>query len=257
MSKHVLPVGIIIATSFWPAVAGEVKSKTINLGGLRQAKATVTASESEYVIQVSFIAVRSFDPLTNTRLNREKGRLLALQALAKHIAGDRPAQLSVSGAQVERTGAEGGRYTLTLRVPRGGLTLLRQGTEPRPPEPGGKVDAERVTFSSTLFTRKGEYLQTLDQLDMAVTSDLRRAIRQAKADEAGDESFTFAIAELEERALGNLKKLGGEIDKDLLLLTTEKEELLGAVERQKQHVLDRLKEAVKKQEGRESKEKSP
>src|ERR1043165_9584979 len=110
------------------------------------------------------LPVKSFDEATNARLNREKGRELALWALAKHLSDKESVEFYVSGAQIEKGGTDGKFYTLTLRVPRKGVSLI--GTEEKPS--AKKQAMERVAFSSALFTRKRDYLDTRDKLTTTV-----------------------------------------------------------------------------------------
>lgn len=70
---RLIALASLMALPFW-ATAADDKSKpeTIELGGLRQARAVLTVSEDEYTIKVRMLPVRCFDEPTNARLNREK-----------------------------------------------------------------------------------------------------------------------------------------------------------------------------------------
>jgi hypothetical protein len=223
MRPWILRVGaLLFGATVGHAADNASRPATVDLGGPRQARAEIVAADDNYTIKVRFLAVRSFDETTNTRLNRDKGRLLALQALARHLAGDRPAEFSVSGARVERAGLDGKLYCLTLRVPRAGVARVREGDESAT---GTHPGSEHLAFSSALFTRKTEYLTTLDQLTAAVRTDLATAAREANDEE---DDFAELAAKIEARGLKNLGKVKSEIQGDLLLLAIEKDELLQA-----------------------------
>jgi hypothetical protein len=235
-----------------PYVLGQAvdAASTIELGGLRQARAVITASGSDYLVKVRLLPVQSFDASTNARLNRDKGRELALQALAKHLSGKTSAELIVSGAQVERVGSDGKSYTLELRVPRKEVAVVRESDKA---PPAVKQGQERVAFRSELFTRKRDYLSTLEKLAANAVADLQSAAKP----EQSEDSFPAAVAEVEQRALKNFDGLAKEIKGDLLLLSVEREELEKALGEQENKVLERSKEALKKPQSKHAKEKSP
>jgi hypothetical protein len=225
-------------------LAAEEKPGKIDLGGLRQVRATITLAEEEYVVRVRFLPIRCFDKVTNTTLNQENGRFYALQSLAKHLSDKDNVELTVSGARVEATAIDGKFQTLVLRVPRLGLEVAQVG---------GKGNTtltkpERVVFSSTFFTRKRDYLHTLDDLAKQIEIDL-----DALPKEGG--SFELAVAKVEDKALSNLDALEDEISRDKLLLTIEKDELLDAIRQREHTAVNRLKEIVKRHEVKALKEK--
>jgi len=237
-----LVVLIVALVAFDPVSAADA-TITIELGGLRQAKAVLTITESEYVAKVLMLPAQCFDSTTNSRLNREKARELALQALAKHLSNKEAVEFTVSGVQIEKVGVEGKFYTLNLRLPRKGVSVVPDGKKP-----AVKQGEDRLAFTSELFTRKRDYLNTLDTLMGVVTFDVQ------EADEKAGESFSRAIAEIEERGIKNLENLRKEIKNDLLLLSFEQEELNDVLSKQKIKMLGQFKEAVKK---KATKEKTP
>src|ERR1700733_9171802 len=114
----------LLLASVTHADDGKPEEVRIKLGGPRQAKAVLTATDSDYTITIQMLPVVSFDEGTNAQLNRDKARFLALQALAQHLAGKPNVQLVVSGSQVTKAGLGGKVYMLTLRVARQGVTVV-------------------------------------------------------------------------------------------------------------------------------------
>jgi len=226
------------------------QQKTFDLGGIRQAKATVTVSERDFVISVRMLPVHCFDAATNARLNREKARELAMWALAKNLSDKNAVEFYVSGAQVEKVGTEGKSYTLILRVPRKGVSLIQAGEKP-----SAKASGDRVAFSSALFSRKRDYLDTLDQLTNSVLADLQTVENKAKEEKDSD-SLAIAADDIEKKWVKNLKALGQEIKDDLLLFTIDQEELNQAMEKQNGRVRESIHEAAKKLKTAKKKEKS-
>jgi hypothetical protein len=239
MATSVGALGLVVAVCGFAAT--ESDSSAIEFGGLRQARATLSVTGSDYLIKVRMLPVRSFDVGTNTRLNREKGRELALQALAKYLSGKTPAEIAVTGAQVKQAGLDGEFYALVLRVPREGVSLISEaGSRPQ-------QGHERVTFDSELFTRKRDYLNTLEKLASMLSTNLKSVASEK-------DSFAVAIAEIEERGTINFEKLGKEISADLLLLSVEQQELNEAVAKHQDRLLEQLKVAVKKHESEEKRQ---
>jgi hypothetical protein len=137
-------------------------------------------------------------------------------------------------------GTDGKFYTLSLQVPTKGVSVVRDaGKHPV------KKGEDRVAFTSDLFTRKRDYLNTLDKLMAAVAGDV------SKAEESDKGSFNLAEMEIEERGLKNLENLGKEIKSDLLLLSLEQDELNAALDRARTRMLVQLEEAVKRQAAKE------
>jgi hypothetical protein len=219
--------------------AGE--AATIDLGGPRQARAVVTTGPEEYEVKVTLLPVRCFDQATNDRLGRDLARQYALQALARHLSGRKAAELTISGARVTAAGGGGKSYALTLTVPRAGVQARDD-----PPAPT-REGAEAVAFDADLFTRKRDYLQTLDRLAAHLAADLE--VLQKKTAGAGkDEAFALGIAELEEQGLKNLDQLAAEAGADRLLLFTEKEEITDGLAGAREKFLERLRQAVRRRD---------
>jgi hypothetical protein len=214
----------------------------ITLGGPRQVQAAVSIGPEEYAVEVKLLPVRCFDAATNARLNRDLARRYALQALARHLSGKKAAEFTVSGARVASAAGDGKLYTLTLRVPRAGVAPAQAG---RPPRPRG--EAETVAFDADLFTRKRDYLQTLDRLAAGWLADLE-ALQKKPTGPGTDEAFALGIAELEEQGLNNLEQLEAEVRRDRLLLFTEKDEIAEGLASTRKKFLEQLKQAVQQRD---------
>jgi hypothetical protein len=214
---------------------------TVDLGGPRQSRAVVTTGPEEHEVKVTLRPVRCFDKATNDRLSRDLGRQYALQALARHLSGKKAAGLTVSGARVAAAGGEGQSYALTLTVPRAGVRV-RAG----PPAPPGK-GVEAVVFDADLFTRKRDYLQTLERLTAGLLADLE-ALHEKTAGPGKDEAFALGIAELEEQGLKNLEQLAAEVGRDRLLLSTEKDEITEGLAGARKRFLEQLEQAVRRRD---------
>lgn len=191
--------------------------------------------------------VRVFDATTNAELNQEKARQYALQALARRLSDKKTVRLTVSGATIDSAGLEKNTYRLTLRVPRRGVALLSEADTP-----ADDSRTERVTFSSALFRARRDHEDTIHRLAAALTANLREA--EKKAGNSDDlRAWTEAVRGIEKRGLANLDAQAEAIKADLLLSTVamfgkpaERDELLAAVEQQKERLRDQVKKMLQK-----------
>ncbi len=246
MMRARLTIGCFVVLVPALSAAADDKARTFDLGGPRQVKAEITAEEEDYVIKVRMRAVRVFDATTNAELNQEKARQYALQALARHLSDKKTVHFTVSGAVVDAARLEKSTYLLTLRVPRRGVTLLSEDVKP--------VDAprtERVTFSSALFRARRDHEDTINRLAAVLAANLRNA--EKKADPDDKRAFTESVRGIEKRGVENFDALADAVKADLLLSTvemfgkpSERDELLAAVEQQKQRLRDLVKKMLQK-----------
>jgi len=221
----------------------ERRTQAINLGGLRQATATVTASEDNYVIAVRMLPVRSFDDATNARLNREKGRQLALQALAKILSDKETVEFTIAGARINKVATDAKFFTLTLEVARKNVVLLRSGAKSV-----NDKQAERVAWSSILFTRKQDHAKTLENLVTIGLADIEIARKQALQQMESIATFAKKVEAIQSSVVKNLEICRKEINDDLLLFSAEQEELRQLVDMQRQRVLNESRAAVRRYE---------
>jgi hypothetical protein len=230
-------------------LAARPDAATVELGGLRQVRVKVEQAKGKYLVQARMLPVMAFDAATNARLNRERARQYALTGLARHLAGDSKAHFEISGAVVLRTAQEGKFFTLSLSVGRTGVNVLSAG---------GAVDLVadlekpvRVDpFASPFFTRKSDYLHTLALLASGLKGDLRAAERQVEKDRRGLQRFLITIAELEERGDDCFNTMHRIVKDDRLLLQLEREEVMSALQKQRNSWQAALAGSVKRHEKR-------
>ena len=248
MTRSLLMVGFFLALAPGVSAAADDKVRTIDLGGPRQVKAEIISGEADYVINVRMRAVRVFDATTNDELNQEKARQYALQALARHLSNKKTVRLTVSGAVIDTARLEKGTYLLTLRVPRGGVALLSE--EEKPAE---NPRIERVTFSSALFRARRDHEDTINRLASALAANLREAEKKAGDTDEEQQAFRESVERIEKRGRENFDALADTVKSDLLLSSvemfgkpSERDELLAAVEQQKQRLRELVKAALQK-----------
>lgn len=236
-----------LSFAFPHARGAEGRQQTVELGGPRRAKAVVDDDGSDYLIETQMLAVVCFDPLTNSCLNEQKARLLALRALGRYLFGEKPIRFAVAGSRVESTAGDGDWFRLTLRLPGDKVRLLNpaEGVEPT----GER--SELVKNASSLFTRSQDYEETIEQIVFIHRARLREAL------ELESEGFYLAVAELEETGSRNLARLAAEINADLVLVSVEREPLAARVEAEIDRLQGALAEAVNHFESDQEKEPVP
>jgi hypothetical protein len=248
-----LPLLGFLATSHAP----EGKAEEVLLGGPRQAKAVVRVIASEYTITVTMLAVKTFDPATNAQLNRDKARSLAFRALARQLSDKPELHLVVSGSRVTKAELDGAVFTLTLRIPRRGVSVTPAGASGRQAvKTTSTGTAQHISISSALLTRKQDVLDTLERL-VSESDRALKACRVTAAKQGREQAFYLAIADLEDRGQANLDKLSMEVNADKLLLTIEKMEILRSIHACKERMLASLREAAQDFERVMKKDKKP
>jgi hypothetical protein len=218
----------------------EQKDKTIemDLAGVRPAKAFLTVGKDEYLIRVVMTPITVFDKATNDLCNYEKARELALIALAKHLSGKDAAELTVSGAETVKSGEEEKKYSLTLRVPIMGVSLVKATEKKGNDEPAKAT--ERIILNSSFFARKSDYQTIIKRLDKLLLAELKKV-----EDEKEEDKFDIAVKQMKKKGLDNFEKIERAVAADLLLFSMEQAELKQSVATQRQSFLAKLDEAIK------------
>jgi len=209
----------------------------VEVGGPRAVRAEIDTADGQHIVIVWMRPVRVFDAPTNAEINREKARLYALQALAKHLGG---AELTLSGASIDKAGPDGNEYRLTLRVPADKVRVAATTTENAAPA----ADEVRVR-APKLFTAGAEHRQTIHALADAVRQSLRAAVAEKER-----EQFLESVAAIESAIKDSSKLLRREIEADRLLFDTDdrsgtsRPELLAELTAVRSRILDELTAAV-------------
>ena len=241
-------------SGFVPKAIGSPEPVAVNLGGPRKVEAKIFTLDGEYRVDVRMLAVKAFDNATNNRINRDKARLLALQALIRHVSGKNEAEATISGVRIIATGTDKQFFTLTLALPKDKFLLVQApaaaGKPPKENQPAGKTGAgaERLKWKSELFTKKDDFQRTIDLLKEQFVGDIGIAEKAAK-------DFENRIAEIEERTTAAFKALRAEIAAENLLLTIEMEELATNAKNTESQVMAKLTQAVERKDKEEKDKK--
>ena len=251
MRQVVLWVAAMIVISATSIIMAAEGSSSIELGGPRQVSAVIATTDDSYEISVRMLPVKTFDPTTNSLLNRDKSRAYALQALARHLGGRKTGEmrLSISGATTVKAEADGPKFLLVLRVPRSRVVVegidelkadgKRSATTPTTIKTANSFVTSRD--ASTLLTCKRDYQTTVESLSSNLREELKSVVEKHSDDES---AFDEAIASLEEALDVRWEKLLLEIEKDKLLLSHERKELMMEVQNNHEQFLGSLRQAV-------------
>lgn len=266
-------LAVFLLISGWaPIVSG--KDQVIRIGGARGVTAVISTTSETYRVVVEMLPVKAFDPATNKRLNLQKARAYAFQALAKHLARVGPTQFTVRGVEVRESITSGDSYRLALVIPRNGV-VVRTAEQPKPRTPEERSNVEDGTrdarsrrtalarkpsgeeeavhfgapFSAAdLLSRKADHLDTLDRLKQDFLEDLRIAQKELPQ----QDDFYSSIGDMEERLGRVSKSMTAELNEDKLLLSVEQQELRQALEKYYAEVMEAMKAAVKQFDLRQS-----
>jgi hypothetical protein len=214
--------------------------RTVNLGGPRRVVVRIALEGDHYTLRTRMLAVRCFDESTNARLNQQMARMLSLGGLARALSEKKPMQLTVQQARVIRHDVEGAYFTLQLRVPRDGVTLV-EGKKAASSERSTR--AETIPSVDAFLNRVKDHETTLTGLMTCLRDDLAEAVARHRRD-SDDETLVLAIAQLEERCVDNLQRYAKVIGDDSLLLSIERDELMRTIGRHRKEFLAALKRAV-------------
>ncbi len=239
-------LALIVLGSLFAAGPPNPPTKVV-LGGPRKVEVHIDRDRENWSLRVRMLPVRSFDAATNARLNREKARQFALQALARFLSDRDTAELAVSGVVVGEPGTDGALFTLTLMVPRDRVSVVEAGRQPNP----APRSAERISYSSALFTRKVDLERTIALVAELLLGDVGRLQTVKGA------AFDREIAAVEERADAAFAALDDEIANEKLLLRIEAKELRESVAAAKSRVFDAMKAAVARREPESNPVKPP
>jgi|GEM_PF-5663540 len=220
----------------------------IELGGPRKVKADVSVVGDAYIIKVRFLPLHSFDAATNRDLNRKKGRIYGLQALARHLSKQGTTRLSVSGAEILRDGNEGKSFAMTIRIPQKGVSVITGQTQTNTDsKPSDNKPNGSVAFDASLFHAKQEYTNTIQELDDLFWDRLQELEKQSHL----AESFPKAVNMLRDDELIRLDCVAKEVEKDRLLSDidgfdepSERRSLLKLIDKQKEAVRDHSLAAI-------------
>lgn len=205
--------------------------------GPRQASASIEETAELFSIEASVIPVTVFDTATNDQLNRSKLRGVAMMALARHL--NVPAASEVSVSELRTTGWRGdsARVVAAFEVSKSAVRVVE-----RPPaaavhtaEPVMQASKTiGVPVGSLLLTRKGDYLDTVAQLQEVNTAMI--------ADMQTPGVPVEKLAGLEQAITNQFGALRSVVDADSLLLTVEREDVYAAMTAVQENLSGQLKE---------------
>jgi hypothetical protein len=225
------------------------KPTEIFLGGPRKVVASIESEPDVFLITLRMDAVQCFDVATNRRLNEQKAKLTACRALLIHLKGSKPKQtrrIEVGKTQTVSSSLKGDLFEQTIRFPKRNLVVVAaeesaktkaNGRQPKSEPPSGIQEG-------SLFTRKQDYLDTLEALNDSIVRDVR-GLRGEHGRSGETERFYSRIADFEEEQVIRLASLRREVKSDRLLLIPEQEMILADIERRQTEILHELTEIVK------------
>lgn len=192
----------------------------LEMGGVRQVRATVTHEASGIICKVSFIPVSCFDIAMNQIVNQQKARAYAVQAMCK-AQGMPDGTVSAPNLHSITTPAiEANRLTVTYQAD--GIKLLQEHKATSDLASKGNF---RAKPGETNSAREMNLLACLDDT-RATIQTVTDAFQEQVAGLKMRDDLDDAISALESSGMGAFEKLDKEVENQKLLLQIEKDELL-------------------------------
>lgn len=250
MSRFRPSVVLFILASLAQPCAGAAdpeSARTIEFGGLRNAQATVSVDSDEYTVAAVMLPVRVFDEATNREINRRFLTHIAFDGL-RQILTDESAVLTVSGALVSDLETTDEVCRLTVQVPVNGIEVhpapasdaSGQAEESSPPVP--QMIFSLAALQSGLLERQQEYADLLDGLVAVLQADVHSLPAAPDGKAEGDDPSTPDA--LTQRTTALFEALARHIERDLMLLSFEKQSLLDDLRTREQQLLTAIRAAA-------------
>ncbi len=227
----------------WVAVfiASSAMAADVEIGGLRNVRASVSRDAQRVICKVNFIPVSCFDPAVNRMVNQQKAQAYALLALAMDL-GSGDTTVSASNFHPVTTPViEANRLTVTYQAD----SIKRlEGVRTASDQPRKDHFA-----SSTVSTDGGSHTKNLLSClyDMRATlMTLNSAFQEQTAKIQSGDTLEDTVAEMENFGTVAYDKLASEVKGEGRLLGIEKDDLLTEIKRSRDSFLERLERTYAK-----------
>lgn len=226
---------LTLLVAFLGLLAGNAAE--LEMGGVRQVRATVTHEASGIICKVSFIPVSCFDAAMNHVVNQQKARAYALQAMSK-AQGMPDGTVSTPSLRPATTPTiEAGRLTVTYQAD--DIKLVREH------KTASDLTSKKnsgVNPGKTNPAREMNLLACLDDI-RATIQTVTVAFQEQVASLKVRDDLDDAISALESSGMGAFEKLAKEVKNQKLLLQIEKDELLPQIKCSRDEFLKNLANA--------------
>ncbi len=208
--------------------------------GPREANASIGETAASFDIEASLNPVTAFDKATNDQLNRSKLRGVAMMALTRHLDVPPTSVLSVSELRVTGVHCTPSRVVMKIEIPKAGARVVQRSMAAPVGTPNAatpSADTFGGPGGSPLLSRKGDYLDTLAQLQEAheaAIADILTVGTQAEQ-----------LVGVNQSIVDQFDALQRAVDSDLLLPTIEREDVYAAMAAARAKLLDQLTDAQK------------
>lgn len=120
-------VGSLLVVISAHAQEGAKEKTKIDLGGVRQATATIAIEGDAYVIQVRFLPSKALSPATSANINYKLADSYCFRALHRYLRVERSV---VSGKEIVGRGKDGEFVTYNFSIPKKGVKLEKAAPAP-------------------------------------------------------------------------------------------------------------------------------
>lgn len=212
-----------------------------NLGGIRKVNAVVHHDQEGYQCEISFVPVACFTPATNRKINLSKSREYATRALGK-AAGITNGTVTVVKLSVSQPLAVNGP-TATIKYKAENVVIPTASTPLKStakPHPALQTNQDATSgHLATDDTKEKSLLSCIDDMRSTLL-ELDVSLVEEIATLKSGSNFDDAVADLEQKGVDDYELLKAETQKEKLLLSTEKVDLLAEINQKHNAFLNRL-----------------
>jgi hypothetical protein len=218
-----------------------VRAEEFNFKQPRDARILVNGNSLPWLVEVDFISINCFDTEKNLLLNRSKSDYYVKLALMQKLGLGSGDSLQIEGKKRISENVGRNRYYAKFEIPKPPFAV-KSGASSNDSLSSGDASKENgKAFSdrSDLISRKEDVLETINSLDKISRMQFPIAPNKGASNEE-TEIFLNSIADFEENCERSYQSLKNEIEKDKLLLSNERKEVLNKMQNDQKHLLNDL-----------------
>lgn len=215
-----------------------------DIGGPRQIVAVVEETGNNYRMLIRFLPVGCFDRVTNEKINRLKSLHYAALSLSKYLKISEDRQLILSGLSPLSFVQERNECRTEIIQPKDGIKIekirsreIAQGVRKTDESILKTNEMTTLPGGESFLERKADYLDTIRFLYVFLLQDFPDKLEK-------DDDFYLKITSIEERSKDFSAGLLKNVTEDRLLLTLERKDIEGFLNRLQSDLLNRLRKHV-------------
>lgn len=251
MNLNVFVFAVFLACTASASATEQDQARVVEFVGFRKATAVILSDDTGYTVTAEMTPVKVFDDASNTAVNRRLLMGIALRGLV-NLLSDEPVTLTVTAATPGKITMAEDRCQLTIRIPIDGIEVQPLDESPDTPSRNSSgndtvrdgaplLASGPLGVGPDLLARKQEYATLVGELADVWKGEVD-VLQEAAMD--GVEVHLVTGATIANRVSDNFLALSAEIQRDLMLLSFERQELLEQMRSQEQRLIETIHSAA-------------